>query len=91
LNAQSWTIRSKRGQVRERRLASGSGIEMVVPTEVLAAQNPIPWLGAPLEASISGLRKAELKMGRAALGAHESQEGALTESREQNLSVSDED
>jgi hypothetical protein len=64
---------------------------MVVPTEVLAAQNPIPWLGAPLEASISGLGKAELKMGQAALGAHESQEGALTESREQNLSVSDED
>jgi hypothetical protein len=28
-NAQSWTTRSNRGQVRERRQASGSGIEMV--------------------------------------------------------------
>ncbi len=70
-NAQSWTARSKRGKLMERRLVSGSCIEMVVPTEVLAAQNPIPSLEAPLEASIS--EKAELKMGRAALGAHESQ------------------
>jgi hypothetical protein len=42
-------------------LASGSSIEMVVQTEVLAVQNLILSLGAPLEASIS--ENAELKMG----------------------------
>ena len=84
-NAQSWTARSKRGELMVRQLVRG--IETVVPTEVLEAQNPIFSLGA-LEASIS---EASELMGRADLGTRESLEGALAESREQNRPVSEED